>query len=82
MDVKARNEIFNHIENESYRLHTAIMNIAVDLYANKADAVIKYPKLNEIAACSMHAEDIVAEHLGLKHTRRAEGDRIVQIILP
>lgn len=48
----------------------------------KAEAVIKYPKLNEIAACSMHAEDIIAEHLGLKHTRKAEGDRIVQIILP
>ena len=48
----------------------------------KAEAVIKYPKLNEMAACSMHAEDIIAEHLGLKHTRKAEGDRIVQIILP
>lgn len=37
MDIKAYNEIFNHIEMKSQRLHNTIMLIAVDLYANKAD---------------------------------------------
>ena len=37
MDVKACNEIFNHIEEELNRLHLAIISIAIDLYANKAD---------------------------------------------
>lgn len=37
MDIKAYNEIFNHIEMKSQRLHTVIMLIAVNLYANKTD---------------------------------------------
>jgi hypothetical protein len=47
----------------------------------KAEAVVKYPKLNNESACSMHAEDIVTENLGLKPARKVSDGKVIKIIL-
>ena len=48
----------------------------------KAISVAKYPNLDGPAACSMYAEDIITEKLGLKHTREISNGKVIKIILP
>ena len=45
----------------------------------KADAVHKYPKLSTECACSLYAEDVLVEKLGLKHKRMIKDNKLVDI---
>lgn len=47
----------------------------------KAKAVAEYPKLDYRAACSMYAEDIVTESLGLEHSRKTTNGNTVTIVV-
>lgn len=47
----------------------------------KAEAVTQYPKLDNRTACSMYAEDIITEILGLKRAREVSGNKVIKIIL-
>ena len=47
----------------------------------KAEAIVKYPRLDHKAACSLFVEDIVTEKLGLKRIREIVDGRIVKVSL-
>ena len=48
----------------------------------KAEAVTAYPRLDHRAACSMFAEDIVIESLGIKRVRKITDGKVIKIVLP
>ena len=47
----------------------------------KAEAIVKYPKLDFRSAISMHAEDIVVEKLCLKHVREIIDGKVIKVTL-
>ena len=47
----------------------------------KAEAMVKYPKLDFRSAISLYAEDVVVAELNLKHAREIVDGKVIKVAL-